>query len=72
MTATLPADPLGSTDHPMPSTASGGAPPARTRRAPWGDALFATAAHLAAWVTLALLAGIIVSLVMGAWPAERR
>jgi phosphate transport system permease protein len=34
-----------------------------------GDAFFATAAHLAAWITLALLAGIIGSLVVGAWPA---
>jgi phosphate transport system permease protein len=41
----------------------------RQRRAPWGDAAFATAAHLAAWITLALLVGIIASLVHGAWPA---
>ena len=36
---------------------------------PWADAAFSLLAHLAAWVTLALLAGIIVSLVVGAWPA---
>ncbi len=53
----------------MPSTASGGTPPTRQRRAPWADVLFAVAAHAAAWLTLALLAGIIVSLVVGAWPA---
>jgi phosphate transport system permease protein len=53
----------------MTSSASSGAPPARQRRAPWGDALFAIAAHAAAWLTLALLAGIIASLVAGAWPA---
>ncbi|MEO5733862.1 MAG: phosphate ABC transporter permease PstC [Rubrivivax sp.] len=36
---------------------------------PWADAAFSAAAHLAAWVTLLLLVGIIGSLVMGAWPA---
>jgi phosphate transport system permease protein len=71
MTATLPSAPLRGqlADKKMPSTASGGAPPTRTRRAPWADALFAIAAHGAAWLTLAMLAGIIVSLVVGAWPA---
>jgi phosphate transport system permease protein len=53
----------------MPLTASGGLPPTRRRVAPWGDAVFAIAAHAAAWLTLALLAGIIASLVAGAWPA---
>ena len=53
----------------MQSTASGGTPPTRQRRAPWADVLFAVAAHAAAWLTLALLAGIIASLVVGAWPA---
>ena len=43
--------------------------PVRRPRAPWGDALFAALAHGAAWLTLALLAGIIGSLVIGAWPA---
>ena len=55
----------------MSSITSGGAPPARTRRAPWADTLFSVVAHLAAWLTLALLAGIIASLVVGAWPALR-
>ncbi len=55
----------------MTSSVSGGAPPTRQRRAPWADALFSVAAHAAAWITLALLAGIIVSLVSGAWPAIR-
>ena len=55
----------------MSSSTSGGASPARTRRAPWADTLFSAAAHLAAWLTLALLAGIIASLVVGAWPALR-
>ena len=71
MAATLPAAPLGGdvVNNDVPSTVSGGLPPMRRRRAPWGDVLFAIAAHLAAWVTLALLVGIIASLVVGAWPA---
>jgi len=36
---------------------------------PWGDALFAMLARGAALLTLSLLIGIIVSLVVGAWPA---
>ena len=48
---------------------TGGKPPVRQRRMPWGDAAFAFAAHAAAWLTLALLVGIIASLVAGAWPA---
>jgi phosphate transport system permease protein len=71
MTTTLPIGPLTPADKKMPISAMGGPPPMRTRRAPWGDALFASAAHLAAWITLLLLAGIIASLVMGAWPAIR-
>jgi len=35
------------------------------------DKLFALLAHAAAWLTLALLAGIIISLVIGAWPSIR-
>jgi phosphate transport system permease protein len=71
MTATLPAAPGSGTllDSRMSQTASGGSPPARRRVAPWGDAVFAIAAHAAAWLTLAMLAGIIASLVAGAWPA---
>ncbi|HKX40616.1 MAG TPA: phosphate ABC transporter permease PstC [Burkholderiaceae bacterium] len=44
-------------------------PPARRRSAPWADVVFAVLAHGAAWLTLALLAGIIVSLIVGAAPA---
>lgn len=71
MTATLPAAPIGGypADQKMQSTASGGAPRPRQRRLPWADALFAVLANGAAWVTLALLAGIVASLVAGAWPA---
>ena len=38
-------------------------------RAPWADRLFAIAAHGAAWLTLALLVGILLSLFAGAAPA---
>jgi phosphate transport system permease protein len=44
-------------------------PPARTPRSPWADRLFAAVALSAALLTLALLAGILVSLVIGAAPA---
>ena len=53
----------------MDKTASGGSPPARASRLPWADALFSFLAHSAAWLTLALLAGIILSLTISAWPA---
>lgn len=39
------------------------------RASPWADALFGGLAKGAAWVTLALLAGILLSLIWGAWPA---
>jgi phosphate transport system permease protein len=41
------------------------------RNAPWVDSLFAVCAHGAAWLTLALLVGILTSLVVGAAPAIR-
>ena len=44
-------------------------PPASRRASPWADWLFSALAHGAAWLTLALLAGIIVSLLIGAAPA---
>jgi phosphate transport system permease protein len=46
-------------------------PPPTRRTAAWPDALFSALAHGAALLTLALLAGIIVSLVIGAAPAIR-
>ncbi len=55
----------------MDKTAPGGAPPTRARRVPWADALFSFLAHSAAWLTLALLVGIIASLTISAWPALR-
>jgi phosphate transport system permease protein len=68
LAATLPATPYQGDLNTDKST-SGGEPPARQRRMPWGDAAFALAAHSAAWLTLAVLVGIIISLVVGAWPA---
>ncbi|MEO7853656.1 MAG: phosphate ABC transporter permease PstC [Rubrivivax sp.] len=44
-------------------------PPGRRVVAPWADGLFAFLTHGAAWLTLGLLVAIIVSLVIGAWPA---
>ncbi len=51
---------------------SAGSPPPRRGAATWPDALFSLLAHAAAWLTLALLVGIIISLVIGAWPAIER
>ncbi|MBC7735141.1 MAG: phosphate ABC transporter permease subunit PstC [Bacteriovorax sp.] len=53
----------------MARTGSQGRPPPKRRVAPWADTAFSVLAHGAAWLTLALLAGIIVSLVVGAAPA---
>jgi phosphate transport system permease protein len=68
--ATLPATPYNEPAK-MDRTQSPGRPPAPRRAAPWADTLFSVLAHSAAWLTLALLAGIIVSLVIGAAPAIR-
>ena len=46
-------------------------PPGRVRRTPWADRAFSGMAHGAALLTLALLAGILVSLTLGAMPAIR-
>ncbi|MFT7724613.1 MAG: phosphate ABC transporter permease subunit PstC [Roseateles sp.] len=43
--------------------------PPRRRVAPWADTLFATLSQGAAWLTLALMVGIIGSLIVGAAPA---
>ena len=53
----------------MQHVAPQGGQPERRVVAPWADAVFAVLATGAAWLTLALLAGIIVSLVIGAAPA---
>ena len=70
MAATLPATPYNEPAK-MEGTQSQGRPPAPRRAAPWADTLFSVLAHGAAWLTLALLAGIIVSLIIGAAPAIR-
>lgn len=44
-------------------------PPSRRVNAPWADAAFAIATRAAALLTLGLLAAIIISLVIGAWPS---
>ena len=71
MSATLPVNPADTANTSMQGAKMGSTPPAHVRRAPWADRLFALAAQSAAWVTLGLLFGIIVSLVIGAWPAIR-
>ncbi len=44
----------------------------RSRSGAWFDTVFAWLAQGAAWVTLALLASILMSLLVGAWPAIER
>lgn len=68
MAATLPASPY-SKNSKMDRAKSQGGPPERKRLAPWADSVFAVLTHGAAWLTLALLVGIILSLVVGAMPA---
>jgi phosphate transport system permease protein len=65
MAATLPADSLPSAQRVIHQQR----PPERRRVAPWADTVFSVLAHGAAWLTLALMAGIIGSLVVGAAPA---
>jgi len=48
-----------------------GRPPDARRTAPWADTVFSVLAHGAAILTLLLLAGIIISLLIGAAPAIR-
>ena len=68
MAATLPAVPYNDAKN-MDRSEPKGRPPGVRRAAPWGDTLFSALAHAAAWLTLALLAGILGSLVIGAAPA---
>jgi phosphate transport system permease protein len=68
MAATLPVTPLG-TQRMSKESAPHGGPPPMAQRTPWADGLFSVLAHGAAWLTLALLLAIIVSLVIGAAPA---
>jgi len=66
LAATLPADQT------LRKAKDSGKPPGRRRTSPLGDTLFSLLAHGAAWLTLAILAGIIGSLVVGAMPAIRQ
>ena len=68
MAATLPVSPYAPTARVTPRLP----PPERRRVAPWADALFAVLAQGAAWLTLLLMAGIIVSLLIGAAPAIKQ
>ncbi|UUX97851.1 phosphate ABC transporter permease PstC [Aquabacterium sp. J223] len=56
----------------MERSVPAGRPPERRAVAPWADTIFSWLAHGAAWLTLALLAGIIGSLIVGAAPAIER
>jgi phosphate transport system permease protein len=68
MAATLPATSYNPSEK-MERSEPQGRPPERRRNAPWMDAVFSVLAHGAAWLTLALLAGILVSLFISAAPA---
>ncbi len=67
MAATLPASPYDNKN--MERSDPMDRPPEERRSSPWIDKVFSAAAHGAALLTLALLIGIIGSLVVGAWPA---
>ena len=69
MAATLPASHYNKDE--MQRSDPLGQPPSARRSAPWADTVFSLLAHGAAILTLLLLAGIIVSLVIGAAPAIR-
>lgn len=69
MAATLPASHYDKDE--MQRSDPLGQPPSARRSAPWADTVFSLLAHGAAILTLLLLAGIIVSLVIGAAPAIR-
>ena len=71
MAATLPASPYRGNrdDSQMQRTDPRSRPPTRRRSVPWADGLFSLLAQGAAWLTLALMAGIVVSLLIGAAPA---
>jgi phosphate transport system permease protein len=68
VTATLTAANIPD-DQMMAGSEPQGLPPQLRRASPWPDRIFSVLAHAAAILTLALLVGIIVSLVVGAWPS---
>ena len=69
MAAILPADSSAGADRSEPRTSPMKPQPQRRRVAPWADALFAALRQGGAWLTLALMVGIIGSLILGATPA---
>lgn len=71
MSSTLPADrsAFGLTSKADHRDMTNPPPNNTKRRSPWADKLFGWTAQAAAWLTLSLLAGILLSLVFGAWPA---
>jgi phosphate transport system permease protein len=69
MSATLPAEKY--TEPGREQVEPLGQPPSTRHAGPWADALFSVLAHAAAILTLLLLAGIILSLIVGAAPAIR-
>ena len=69
MAATLAASHYD--NHKMQRTDPLGSPPDNRRSSPWMDSVFSVLAHGAALLTLALLVGIIISLLVGAMPAIR-
>ena len=69
MAATLPASRYQDERNDMQRSDPMSRPPAPRRLAPWADTVFSVLAHAAALLTLALLAGIIGSLMIGAAPA---
>jgi len=69
LAAILPADDAGNVDRSEPQPQSMKPQPPRRRVAPWADAVFAALSQGAAWLTLAMMVGIIGSLIVGAAPA---
>jgi phosphate transport system permease protein len=53
----------------MPRSQPQGEPPVPRKSSPWADGVFSALSHGAALLTLTLLAAIIGSLIVGAWPA---
>jgi phosphate transport system permease protein len=70
LAATFPTSPYLRDDAPGRVDMKNRPPPAR-RVSAWADVVFSALAHGAAWLTLALLAGILISLLVGAAPAMK-
>ncbi|MFD0882367.1 phosphate ABC transporter permease PstC [Variovorax dokdonensis] len=75
MSSTFPTTPAGTIDLGVDrarATSANPPPAKRSRSGSLADRLFAWAARGAAWLTLALLVGILISLIVGAWPAIQK